>query len=223
MTKTDKFIEVLQTFKEPITIAKWAKRIVELYPAILIQTNSKTDKRMTVLELATAISLKVSKGEFSHVEVKNCLPYRKVQYISNGSQNKLSKVYANEDIEVMLLESRMNNELVKLNESDRYRIEEFKNVTNQLNKYFNMNFELHHATSLLNKQRPGKHHPNNLQLLTAEHVLKKEDGKKKFTIEEQKAYIKRTLVVDSMVSKASEVSLIDEVLDMLLERLAKVY
>ena len=223
MTKTDKFMEVLQTFEKSVTIAEWAKRIVELYPAVLIQTNSKTDRRMTVVELGAAISLKVSKGEFSQIEVENCTPYRKVRYVSNETKKELSNDYASRDMEIITIEERINADILKLNESDQYRVEEFKSIVEQLNRYFNMNFELHHARSLSNKQQSGKHHPDNLQLLTTEHTFKKEDNVAKFTIEEQKAYIKRVLVVDSMVSKALDITLTDEVLDMLLDRLAKVY
>lgn len=223
MTKTDKFIEVLQTFNHPVTIAQWSKRIVELYPAILTQQNSKHSELMSLRELTARISLKVSKEEFSEVEVEKSLPYRKVRYISSEIKKEYIKKIANQDIEPIIIEERMKEDINRLNEFERYRIEEFIEITNQLNRYFNLNFQLHHALSLTNSRNMGKHYAENLQLLTEEHALLREDGEKKFTIEEQKAYIKRIIVVHTIVSKHLDICLTDEVLDMLLDRLAKVY
>ena len=223
MTKTDKFIEVLQTFNHSVTIAEWAKRIVELYPAVLMQQNSKNSESMTLRELTARLSLKVSKEEFSEVAVENSLPYRKVRYMTSGMKKESIKKIANQDIEPIIMEERMQEDIQKLNESERYRIEEFIGITDQLNRYFNLNFKLHHALSLTNSKNMGKHHAENLQLLTEEHLLLRKDGEQKFTIEEQKAYIKRIIVIHTMVSKDLDINLTDEVLDMLLDRLAKVY
>ena len=223
MTKTDKFIEVLQTFNHSVTIAEWSKRIVELYPAVLTQQNGKNSETMTLRELIARMSLKVSKEEFSEVEVENSLPYRKVRYMASGMKKEYIKKIANKDIEPIIVEERMQEDINKLNESERYRIEEFINITDQLNRYFNLNFQLHHSLSLSNSKNIGKHYADNIQLLTMEHVLLREDGEQKFTIEEQKAYIKRIIVIHTMVSKHLDITLTDEVLDMLLDRLAKVY
>jgi len=49
---------------------------------------------------------------------------------------------------------------------------------------------------MLNKgEREGRHHADNLQILSSGHSLVKKDGEKKFSIEEQKAYIKRVIVL----------------------------
>ncbi|MBU1669246.1 hypothetical protein KKC13_12585 [bacterium] len=223
MTKTEKFIEVLQTFNDPVTIATWAKRIVELYPVVLNQINSNTNEKMTLREFVARISVKVSKGEFPNIEIENCEPYRKVKYCSESMKNERIQKNLNKDIELIVLDEHRQKDLSKLNESDRYRIEEFTSITDQLNRYFNLNFELHHVLSLTNRQKIGKHHADNLQLLTSEHALQKKDDEVRFTIDEQKAYIKRVIVVHTMVSKHLDINLTDEVLDMLLDRLAKVY
>jgi len=223
MTKTDKFIEVLQTFNHSVTIAEWSKRIVELYPAVLTQQNNKNSESMTLRELTARISLKVSKEEFPEIEVENTLPYRKVRYLHSGMKKEYIKKVANKDIEPIIIAERMEEDINRLNESERYRIEEFSGITDQLNRYFNLNFQIHHSFSLTNSKNMGKHHADNLQILTAEHALLREDGEPKFTIEEQKAYIKRIIVVHTMVSKHLDINLTDEVLDMLLDRLAKVY
>jgi len=223
MTKSDKFMEVLQTFNTSVTIATWAKRIVELYPAVLVQGTDKKATKMTLRELTGRISLKVSKGDFSDIEVENSTPYRKVKYISSEMQKESLKITANNDMEPVDLENKINKDLEKLSESERYRIEEFMSITDQLNRYFNLNFELHHAYGLNSQKELGKHHADNLQLITTEHMKLKEANEPKFTIEEQKAYIKRIIVVHTMVIKHLDINLTDEVLDMLLDRLAKVY
>jgi len=223
MKKTDKFTEVLQTFNHSVTIAEWSKRIVELYPAVLTQQNGKNNEAMTLRELTARISLKVSKEEFLEIEIENTLPYRKVKYISLEMKKESIKKIANKDIEPIIISERMEEDINRLNESERYRIEEIAGITDQLNRYFNLNFELHHSLSLINGKNMGKHYADNLQILTTEHVLLREDGEAKFTIEEQKAYIKRIIVVHTMVSKHLDINLTDEVLDMLLDRLAKVY
>ena len=223
MTKTDKFIEILQTFNHSVTIAEWSKRIVELYPAVLTQQNGKNSETMTLRELTARMSLKVSKEEFAGVIIENNFSYRKVQYLDSGMKKEYIKKIANKDIEPIIIEERMQEDINKLNESERYRIEEFINITDQLNRYFNLNFQLHHALSLTNTKDVGKHYADNIQLLTVEHTLLREDGEQKFTIEEQKGYIKRIIVIHTMVSKHLDITLTDEVLDMLLDRLAKVY
>jgi len=86
MSRIDKYTKVLQTFEQPVTIMEWTKRIVENYPAVLIQTN----KKITVSELATAIRSKISVGEFSNVEVINSEYLSKVRYVSDVTKSQKS-------------------------------------------------------------------------------------------------------------------------------------
>lgn len=223
MRKIEKFIEVLQTFEQPVSILVWVQRIVERYPTILNQVNSKTNKKMTLRELTGFISLKVSKGEFKNLEIEDCEPYRKVKYCSESMRTESIQKTLHKDLELITLDEHIRDDLSKLNESERYRIEELATITDQLNRYFNLNFELHHVVSLINGKKEGKYHADNLQLLTIEHMIQKKDDEPRFTIDEQKAYIKGIIVVHTMVKKHLDINLIDEVLDMLLERLAKVY
>jgi len=219
MMNRDKFIEVLRSFNKPVTVSEWTKQLVNRYPSILNQTN----KRITPVELAGIISLKVTKGEFSNILIDNCTPYRKISYSSSAMQGENMKYHAHKDVEPLLLSEKVAEDFKKLNELERYKIEELEAVALQLNRYFMLNLELSHASSLLKGKESGKHNVGNLQLLTKEHALKKRERIGKFTIEEQKAYIKRMIVVCSMVTKPFKVCLTDEVLDMLLDRLAKVY
>ncbi|CAA6804117.1 MAG: Unknown protein [uncultured Sulfurovum sp.] len=222
MTKKERFMHVLKTFEAPVTISTWVNKVVEDYPSILNQINSTTNEPMTLKSLAANMSLKVSKGEFPEIKILDVEPYRQVLYISENKKNDLTKIELHKDVESITIEEKIDEDIKKLTESDRYRLEEVVNIKEQLNRYFSLNFVLHHAYSLLNSKQ-GKHHVDNLQLLTKEHSVLKKDGEKKFSIEEQKAYIKRIISVHMMINKSIDINLTDEVLEMLLDRLEKVY
>jgi ribosomal 50S subunit-associated protein YjgA (DUF615 family) len=223
MTKKERFIDVLRTFETPVTVSEWANRVVEEYPTILNQINSKTNEPMTLKALATTMSLKVSRGEFSELKIVDSEPYRTVMYLTENKKNDLTKMEVTKDIEAIVLKSKMIEDIKKSTEQDKYRLEELKNICSQLNKYFLLNFTLHHAQSLSNSKSTGRHHVDNIQLLTTEHVLLKKDGVKKFSIDEQKAYIKRVISVHMMIVKSIDLNLTDDVLEMLLDRLEKIY
>ncbi len=223
MTKKEQFIDVLRSSEMPITISEWATKIVEEYPSILKQINGKTNETMTLKSLASSISLKVSKGEFSDIKVLDTKPYRQVMYVSENKKNDLTKKELQKDVEYLLIEEKKNEDIKKSREQERYRLEELENIMIQLNRYFSLNFELHHIYSLSSGKKEAKHHIDNLQLLTKEHRLLAKNKLNRFSIEEQKAYIKRVIVLHMMINKQIDISLIDEVLEMLLERLGKVY
>ena len=223
VTKKEQYLEVLKTFDNAVTILEWAKKIVKLHPSILKQINSKTNETMTLKELVSGLSLKVSDGEFSNIVVENCKPYRRVQYVSETVKNTLMSRARAKDIELILLESKIKQDIKKSTESDRYRLEEFSNIVKQLNRYFKLDFQLHYTYSLLRDNKLAKHHVSNLEILTEVHSKLKKEGFKRFSIEEQKAYIKRVISIHLMIRNDIELDLTDEVLDMLLERLTKVY
>ena len=223
LTKKERFMEVLKTFDKPVTVATWTKKVAELYPSILSQINSKTNEQMTLNDLALGIGLKLSKGEFPKVLIYNIEPYRVVEYLSEVEEAEVIKKSAKKDIEPILLEAKIKGDIEKLTEAEKYRLEELSSIVNQLNRYFSLSFALHHATALMSKEKEGRHQADNLQILTREHGLIKKDGESKFSIEEQKAYIKRIISIQMMVNKELDINLTDEVLEMLLDRLEKVY
>ncbi len=223
MTKKERFIDVLRTFETPVTVSQWANRVVEQYPAILNQINSKTNEPMTLKALATSMSLKVSRGEFPELKVLDSEPYRRVMYLTENKKKDLTKMEVNRDVEAIILESKINEDIKKSTEQDKYRLEELNSICLQLNKYFSLNFTLHHAKSLSHNKDTGRHHIDNIQLLTREHILLKKNDVKKFSIEEQKAYTKRVITLHMMIDKSIDINLTDDVLEMLLDRLEKIY
>lgn len=223
MLKQEMYRDILKESKEPLSIVEWATKIIEKSPSILKQIDSRTNRPVRFEAFVSALSLKVSKGEMKNVQVVENKPYRQVMYLSDLKKNELMKQTLADDLASISINKKIQRDIDKASEYERYRLEEFKNVTEQLNKYFAVNFVLHHAYSLKKERKEAKHHADNLQILTFEHSLVKKDADKRFSIEEQKAYIKRSIVVHMMIDRKIELNLIDEVLEMLLDRLDKVY
>jgi hypothetical protein len=223
MTKKERFLEVLKTFDAPVTVVEWAEKVAERYPLILNQLNSKTNKLMTIKDLALGIGQKLELNEFDEVYVLNMEPYRKVEYVPSSMKISYMKKIINKDAEPLFLIEKVKEDLERLTESDRYRIEELKSIQEQLNNYFALDFVLHHINGVMSEKKEGRYHADNLELLAEEHVKKKGIGKLRFTIEEQKLYIKRMIGIGMMLNKEREINLSDEVLEMLLDRLEKVY
>jgi len=223
VTKKEQYIEVLKRFDNPVTILEWAKEIIRVYPVTLEQINSKTNELMTLKDLVSRLSLNVSEGDFSNILVDNTQPYQKVQYFSENDKRNLIEERHQKDMEYVLVESKKEEDIQKSTEFDRYRLEEFSQIVTQLNGYFKLNFKLHHTYSLLSETQSSKHHVGNLEILRENDSELKSDGDQRFTIEEQKAYIKRVISIHLMIVKDIDITLTDEVLDMLLDRLEKVY
>lgn len=138
--------------------------------------------------------------------------------------NQQAANQANETTGLRELVACIRNNTQKLTEVERYRIEEFETIAKQLNKFFSLDFEVDHAMALLNPAESGKHHPGNLQLLIKAHNAKKNKNNwQRFTLEEQQAYIKQVIALQTMIAEKLEISLVEDVLDSLLERLKKVY
>jgi len=207
MTRNERFSNVLRTFERPVTILEWINKIIEQYPIILKQINSQTNEFMTYHALASTISSKVARGEFPEVKILNSESYSNVKYMIDNKN----------------LRKKVDENIEKFSDQDKYRFDELSSICKQLNKYFKLDFNLHHGQVLSNSKHRGRHHIDNIQLLTKEHSLLKKDGAKKFSIEEQKVYIKRVISVHMMVDRSLDINLTDDVLEMLLDRLEKIY
>jgi len=213
MTKNEKFLNVLRTVETPVTILEWTNKVVEQYPVILNQINSQTNEFITYNTLADMIKSKVSRGEFPEVKVLNSGSYSNIKYVIENKKLR-KKIFKD-------TENRRIDE--NFSEQNKYRFDEFTSICNQLNKYFKLNFNLYSIESLSNNKNNGRDYIDNIQLLTKEHTLVKRNGTKRFSIEEQKAYIKRVIAVHMMVDRTIDINLTDDVLEMLLDRLEKIY
>jgi hypothetical protein len=228
MTKSQKYLEALKTFDDWVIVSEWAVRVGELYPDILEAANEQAANQANdttgLRELAARISSRLSTGGFPEVEIDDSERPRKVRYISEAQKEERIEEELEADIEPLTRAERIRQDTQALTEIERYRIEEFETIAKQLNKFFSLDFEVDHAFALLNPTEAGKHHPDNLQLLIKAHNGKKNKKNwQRFTLEEQKEYIKQVIALQTMIASRLEISLVDDVLDSLLERLGRVY
>jgi hypothetical protein len=108
--------------------------------------------------------------------------------------------------------------------NEKYRTAEFDAIAKQLRGYFGLDFEVDHAQALLNSEKPGAHHPDNLQLIIKAHNTRKGNGNwNRFTLDEQVEYIETVVRLQEMVASRFECDLDKNVIDSLLLRLRKVY
>jgi len=228
MTKKEKYLEALKTFDDWVIVSEWAARVGELYPDILEEANEQAANQANdttgLRELAARISSRLSTGGFPEVEIDDSERPRKVRYISEAQKEERIEEELEADIEPLTRAERIRQDSEKLTEIERYRIEEFETIAKQLNKFFSLDFEVDHAHALLNPTEAGKHHPDNLQLLIKVHNGKKNKKNwQRFTFDEQKEYIQKVIALQTMIASRLEVSLVEDVLDSLLERLERVY
>ena len=228
MTKSQKYLEALKSFDDWTVVSEWAIKVGEIYPDLLETANRQASNQANATtglrELAARISSNLSSGGFLDVEVDDSERPRKVRYISVIDKQARIEDELEADIEPLTRAERIRSDFENLTEVERYRIEEIETISRQLNKFFSVDFEVDHATALLNPTESGKHHPKNLQLLIKAHNGKKNKKNwKRFTIDEQIEYINHVLALQTLIASRLGVSLVNDVLESLLERLGKVY
>ena len=97
-------------------------------------------------------------------------------------------------------------------------------MSTQLKLFYGLDFELDHASALLNEAAPGRHHPDNLQFLLKLHNARKRNSNwPRFTLEEQLEYIRASVELQKLVMDRLELDGQTEVLEALLNRIALIY
>jgi len=205
MTKSQKYLEALKSFHDWVVVSEWATKVGEIYPDLLdaanVQAANQANETTGLRELAARISSNLSSGGFPDVEVDDSERPRKVRYISEADKQTRIDDELEADIEPLTRAERIRSDFENLTEIERYRIEEIETISRQLNKFFSIDFEVDHATALLNPTESGKHHPDNLQLLIKAHNGKKNKKNwKRFTIDEQIEYIKNVLALQTLIA-----------------------
>jgi len=228
MTKAQKYLEAIKTFDDWVIVSIWAEKVGEMYPEILLeadeQAKNQANETTGLREIAARISSRLSSGGFPDIETDETEKPRKVKFITESGKKDRAELELELDIEPLTRAERIRFYSEKLNETDRYRIEEIETISKQLNKYFGVDFEVDHALALLNQDKPGEHHPDNLQLLIKAHNGKKNKKNwQRFTVEEQIKYIDNVIALQTLIASKLEINLVDNVLDLLLERLKRVY
>ncbi len=149
---------------------------------------------------------------------------RKVRFVTHDDLVKHAAEDAEEDVAPLRRAEIERRDLEKLSSVERYRLEELQSVSKQLKSFYGLDFELDHASALLNKAAPGAHHPNNLQFLLKLHNGKKRNSNwPRFTLEEQLEYIRASVQLQKLVMDRLELDNQTEVMEALLNRIAQIY
>ena len=228
MTKSQKYLEALKKHGDWIIVSEWAQKVADIYPEILLeadkQASNQAKKSTGLREIAARISSRLSTGRFSEVEIDETERPRKVKFITESGKKDRVELELELDIEPLSRAERIKYYTEKLSEVEKYRIEEIETISKQLNRFFRIDFEVDHAFALLNKEKPGEHHPDNLQLLVKAHNGKKNNKNwVRFTIDEQIGYIKHVIALQKLIASRLESNFDDSLLNSLFERLKRIY
>ncbi len=229
MNVSEKYIEALKLIDDWVIVSEWAKIVGEKFPELLTKANdeasNQANKTTGINQLAARISSEITRGAYSNqIEIDTSEKPRKVKFIPEFLRVEHDTQETEEDVAPL-----RRDEIVKLaNDSmgqvDKYRTAEFETISKQLKQHFGLEFEVDHSIALLNKDKPGKHHPDNFQLILKAHNAKKNNANwERFSLEEQIEYIETAIKLQGIVSSRFRIEMEGEVLGSLIERLSKVY
>lgn len=225
----EKYLHALSLTNDWLTVSEWAMKVADTYPELLENAekqaaNQKNDTT-GLREIAARLSSRISSNGFgSQIEVNTEEKPKKVRFLTPIEQQQHAAEEEAEDLAPLRRIDIIKRDSEQLSVAEQYRIDEFEAISRQLKTYFGLDFEVDHASALLNPKTPGKHHPDNLQLL-----LKTHNGKKnasnwpRFSLAEQKQYIEAAITLQSLVAVRMNVEVVSTVKDSLLQRLEAVY
>jgi len=225
----EKYLDALKTFDDWVLVSEWAQRFGELYPELLEKANIEAENQVNdatgLKQLAARISSEITRGSYAvQIEIDTSEKPRKVRFVSEEQRVEHDTQEIEEDVAPLRRDEIVklaNNSMVQL---DKYRIAEFETISKQLKQYFGLEFEVDHSAALLNKTNPGKHHPDNLQLILKSHNGKKNNAnRERFSLEEQIEYIETAIKLQGIVALRFSIDMKSEVLGSLIDRLSKIY
>ena len=225
----EKYLEALKTFTEFITISEWAVKFTEMYPDELEKANEQAVNQKIdttgIKEIAARMSSRISSGGFSKtIQIDDSERPKKVKYVTVDELEEHIRNEIDEDVEPLRRQDIINNANGQMKVLELYRISEFENIQKAFKLFFAVDFEIDHAQALLNDDKQGEHHPDNLQFLLKHHNGKKNKKSwERFTFEEQVNYIKKTISLQSIVADKFNVDIDNKILDSLVSRLKMIY
>ncbi len=225
----EKYIEALKTFADYVTVSEWAEKFVEMFPEELEKANIQAENQVRdttgLREIAARISSRIATGGFAQkILIDDSERPKKVKYLTKEELDNYEQREIEEDIEPLKRQDIINNATNQLEIFELYRITEFENIQKSFKQFFGLDFEIDHTEALLNNQKQGEHHPNNLQLLLKYHNGKKNKSSwKRFCFDEQVEYIKKTVALHNLVADKFDFEIDNKILDSLLNRLKEVY
>jgi hypothetical protein len=226
---SEKYLDALKQINDWTTVSEWAIKVGEIYPDLLEKADkeAKAHKRPStgLREIAARISSWVSTDGFAgKIEVDQSERPKRVRILSEDAASHYKQNSLEADLEPLTRAQAIKTQEALLGTKDKYRLAEFEAIIEQLKSFFNLDFEFEHAKAILNPKDPGKHHPDNIQILLKSHNrLKGNSNWKRFTLKEQIEYIEAVVKVQKLVSKKMEIDLQDEVIGSIIERLKLVY
>jgi hypothetical protein len=229
MSMRSKYLEALKTFDDWVIVSEWAQRFGELYPDLLAKAEREAENQANettgLREIAARISSVISNGAYKNqIEIDTSERPRKVRYIPEELRDEHDAQDIEEDVEPLRRGEIIKRDLNEWHQKDQYRNDEFENISKQLKAFLGIEFEVDHAAALLNSDNPGKHHPDNFQLLLKAHnARKKNDNWPRFTFDEQTEYIHAAIRLQLIVAPKLNIEMDESVIDSLLERLSKVF
>ncbi len=229
MNITEKYLEALKSFDDWVTVSEWAMRFGELYPDLLEKANNEAENQANdttgLREIAARISSAISRGAYENkIEIDTSERPRKVRFLTKDLRTEHESNEIEEDIAPLRRYEIIRLAMQSMGSLDKYRASEFEAIAKLLKSYFGLDFEVDHANALLNKDKPGVHHPDNFHLIIKAHNAKKNNNNwDRFTIEEQVEYIESVIKMQKIVSNRFGIEMEDTVLDSLIERLRKIF
>ncbi|EHR42612.1 HNH endonuclease signature motif containing protein [Alishewanella jeotgali] len=229
ITINDKYLYALSAAADWLTVSEWALKVSELFPDLLANADAQASKQKNdttgLREIAARLSSRISSGGFgSQIEVDASERPKKVRFLTPSEQQQHEAEEVEEDLAPLRRIDIIKRDNEQLSVAEQYRIDEFEAISRQLKAYFGLDFEVDHATALLNAKTPGKHHPDNLQLLLKAHNAKKHANNwPRFSFDEQKQYIEAAITLQTLVAGRMDVEVETHVMESLLSRLEAVY
>ncbi|WP_338636539.1 hypothetical protein [Spirobacillus cienkowskii] len=226
---SEKYIEALRMMNNWATVSEWALKVAEVFPEILKKADQEAKKHKKpstgIREIAARISSAVVSGRYAgKIEIDESERPKRVKIIAETDKDSYFKRELEADLEPFTRAQKIKSDEAQLGTKEKYRMAEFEAIIFQLKNFFNLDFECEHAKAILNPNSPGKHHPNNIQILLKSHNrLKGNSNWDRFTLEEQIEYIKAVVQVQKLVSKKMRVDLQEEVINSIIERLKLIY
>ena len=226
---TETYLDALKMINDWATVSEWAIKVGEQYPDILEKADREArayaNPSTGLGEIAARISSSISRGAYQGVlEIDDSERPRRVRFLTEEESKAHEEKELEEDLEPITRNQKIKQEFDCLSVKEKYRLDELSAIINQLRQFFNLDFELEHAQALLNRSAPGRHHPDNIQLLLKSHNrMKSSNNWTRFSIEEQIEYILSAVSLQKMISKRMGIEIDDSVIESLLSRLRAVY
>jgi hypothetical protein len=151
---------------------------------------------------------------------------REVKYINKEDLEVMTNQEVASDMDPITRKEIIYEAKSELELYELFRIDEFYDIQKSFKKWFDLDLEVDHSIALLNANKRGSHHADNLQLLFKYHNGKKSNSSwNRFTFAEQKIYILKVIEIHKLVASESklDIEINNKILNQLLDRLQKVY